>query len=251
VSLLPLVLKHEDLRRILAQYFLVFVIGILLHVQTKWRERGRILRNEFEHQAYDMIKPYKCPVSNEAITKWQRSYCKSPTNKCTKHWFKKVADSTPSPTLGHQIRSAQLESLRFGKATRNLWAAIIVATCVAIAVIYAWASQGHLFSSPEAVLGAAAVLAAIGQIGKIATVSFSHARDRQRRISELEQFALVTPEEYIKAAPVFQERINACRSSRVIVPRFVYVIIEWLDRKTSVDAPCECDERDELKAGVA
>ena len=216
----------EQWLKTLLQFALAAVVGFFLWRRTRWNEFGRELRNEFEYIAYALTKPYACSLYDESKI-WQERFnnrqAKQPAHSrqdTTKWFFEK--DVPPAHYL-KQIQAAQLESLKFGRNTRLLWTAIIGVACVWIISAYTWIERSGLFRSATITLGTVAVIATVSQVGKIALNSFAHARARDKLREQVKAHNPL-PDGSPLSAAIFQERINALRKSRVIVPNFVYRI---------------------------
>lgn len=223
-------LKEDTPLNMLVQYLIAAAIAVLLHKYSQWKERGRVLRNEFEYRIYDIAKPYPSEIGPEDVATWQQRYVPAGGKQDTKKWF---AECEPPDDYLHQVRAAQLESLRFGALTRWLWAITIGLVCLAVLAVYLRLEAGQIFRSTGVTLTTVAVIAIVSQIGRVAVQSFTHARARSRLSGEIRAYdpAVDASTGSTQSLAIFQERINALRANRVIVPVFIYQIVSWRTSK--------------------
>ncbi|GAA2421045.1 S-4TM family putative pore-forming effector [Mycolicibacterium llatzerense] len=235
-AFLPILHRDLDGLKVALQFGAVALIAWFKHRSSLRRKDATILRNEFEYFVFDLFKPYPTTLDKTDVDSWSDAYDAKPTNSDVSKWFagKCEPKSLESPPFAEQVRDAQKESMGFGSDTRRFWGRVVAAICIAIVVSYGILSNGRFTSSPAQVLSLIAGITIALQIAAIARTNFKYANSRMDLSDNIDEALIPDGLDYISVASVYQERINALRKDRPLVPKWVYLI------RSSRDKPCPC-----------
>lgn len=245
-AFLPILHRDLDALKVALQFGAIGLIAWFKNRSSLRRKDATTLRNDFEYFVFQLSKPYLSKLDKEDVDRWSNAYDAKPTNNDVTKWFagKCEPESAETPPFAEQVRAAQKESMGFGSDTRRLWGWVVTAICIAIVVGYGIFFDGQFPTSPAQVLSLIAGITVTLQIAAIARANFKYANSRLDLSDNIDEAEIPGGLDYISIAPIYQERINALRKDRPLVPKWVYRI------RSAQDKPCPCALADAADRGA-